>query len=164
MNPEDLLLRDIHLPNPVAWWPPAIGWWWLFGTIWVTTVVIVWWWRRRQARRHAPTTIARLELVRLRSAWLQHRDARRLVSDLSTWLRRAGMSLSSRQHAAGLTGSDWLNFLDEAAGQPIFHGSHDRLFAEAPYRDLANPDGEQMLMLCERWLGAISNVQKGRRR
>jgi hypothetical protein len=164
MNPEDLLLRDIHLPSPVSWWPPAIGWWLLLGAICATTVVIVLWWRRRQTRRHAPTTIARHELVRLRSAWLQHGDAQRLVSDLSTWLRRVSMSLSSRQHAAGLIGSKWLNFLDEAAGQPIFRGSHDRLVAELPYRDLANPDGEKMLVLCERWLAAISDVQKARRK
>ena len=159
MSPEDLLLRDIHLPDPVSWWPPAIGWWLLIGTVLVATVAIAWWWRRRQARRNAPATIARLELVRLRAAWLEHDDVRSLVSELSTWLRRAGMSMSSRQQAASLTGTKWLDFLDDVAGEPVFGDGNGRFVVEAPYRALANPDGEEMLTLCERWLGAVSQEQ-----
>jgi aryl carrier-like protein len=163
MNPEDLLLRDIHLPDPVSWWPPAIGWWLLVGAVLVAAVTMASWWRRRQVRRNAPASIARLELVRLRAEWLEHGDARCLVNDLSNWLRRAGMSITSRKQAASLTGSDWLDFLDELAGEPVFSDSNGRLVAEAPYQDLANPDGEEMFTLCERWLGAVSDGRRGAR-
>ena len=164
MNPEDLLLRDIHLPEPVTWWPPAIGWWLLLGAALVTTVAIVAWWRWRQARRNAPTAIARLELDRLRTAWAETEDTACLVKDLSNWLRRASMSMTSRHQAAGLTGADWLLFLDEVAGEPVFGASAGHLVAEVPYRDLPNPDGEKMLALCERWLGAASRVPGSGRR
>ena len=27
MDPEQIPLRDLHLPEPVGWWPLAWGWW-----------------------------------------------------------------------------------------------------------------------------------------
>ncbi|MBV1912177.1 MAG: DUF4381 domain-containing protein, partial [Cycloclasticus sp.] len=30
---EELPLRDIHLPDAITWWPPAIGWWLLLAVI-----------------------------------------------------------------------------------------------------------------------------------
>ena len=41
MNTPDPLaqLRDIHLPEPVSWWPPALGWWLVAMT--VMTLLIV---------------------------------------------------------------------------------------------------------------------------
>ncbi|MDH3546898.1 MAG: DUF4381 domain-containing protein, partial [Gammaproteobacteria bacterium] len=27
MNPEDIPLRDLHLPAEIGWWPLAPGWW-----------------------------------------------------------------------------------------------------------------------------------------
>lgn len=164
MNPEDLLLRDIHLPGPVSWWPPAIGWWLLLGAAIAMVLATAWWWRARQARRSAPASIARRELAGLRAAWVAHADAGRLVTDLSTWLRRASMSMSSRQQAASLTGAEWWAFLDDIAGQPVFGATDGQLIAQAPYRKLASPDGERMLLLCERWLGAAARRRRSGRR
>jgi hypothetical protein len=163
MNPEELLLRDIHLPDPVSWWPPAIGWWLLAGAILLFIGAIIMWRRRREAQRNAPTAIAGLELARLRVGWVEHGDAQRFVNELSTWLRRAGMSISSRQQAASLTGADWSAFLDDIAGEPVFGTASAHLIAEAPYRRLASPDGEKMLALCERWLAATAHAQQSQR-
>ena len=24
-------LRDVHMPDPISWWPPAFGWWMIMG-------------------------------------------------------------------------------------------------------------------------------------
>jgi len=163
MSPEDLLLRDIHLPDAVSWWPPAIGWWLLAGAILLSIGAIIVWRRHREAQRNAPTIIAGLELARLRADWVEHGDAQRFVNELSTWLRRAGMSISSRQQAASLTGADWSAFLDDIAGESVFGTASAQLIAEAPYRKLASPDGEKMLVLCERWLAASARAHRSQR-
>jgi len=158
MNPDELLLRDIHLPDPVSWWPPASGWWILVGGLICIFTAGIWWWRRRIAIRNAPATIARVELDRLRATWSEHGDIQRLVSEVSTWLRRAGMSLSSRRQAASLTGDQWRQYLDEMAGEPIFDDANGRLITETPYQILEpgsdSVDGEHLLALCGRWLAA----------
>ncbi|MGV6806815.1 MAG: DUF4381 domain-containing protein [bacterium] len=48
-NPLDQL-RDIHLPDPVAWWPPAPGWWLLGIVIAILILLCVRWFilRRKQ--------------------------------------------------------------------------------------------------------------------
>jgi hypothetical protein len=160
MNPADLELRDIHLPDPISWWPPAIGWWMLLAGILCLIGAGAWWWRRRIAIRHAPATIARQELEQLRIAWFQHCNTQRLVNEVSTWLRRAGMSLSSRHQAAGVTGESWWRLLDEIAGETIFDDTEGRLLTQTPYQGIpaesASLDGEHLLDLCERWLNAAS--------
>lgn len=158
MNPEDLLLRDIHLPDPVGWWPPAIGWWALLALAIIAAVAVFAWARRRARRRNAPATIAERDLERLRLAWADHDDAQRLVDDLSTWLRRAGMSLASRDAAASLTGERWILFLDELAGANVF-AEDAAVLTAGPYRPgdaLGREDGERLLSNCRRWLAAVT--------
>ena len=159
MNPEELLLRDIHLPDPVSWWPPAIGWWLLALLVIGISVAAAWWRRRLLIKHHAPATLAHRELVRLRMAWADHRDTQRLVSDISTWLRRSGMSLSSRHRAASPTGDRWRRCLDELAGEPVFDNENGALITTAPYRaGSAQVDGERLLELCERWLSVTTRA------
>jgi hypothetical protein len=168
MNSDDLLLRDIHLPDPLSWWPPAIGWWLVAGGLLALCIGVAWWWRRRAIIRCAPATLARVDLERVRTAWQEHGDAPRLVGELSVWLRRAGMSLTTRAQAASLTGDAWGRFLDDVAGESVFGQEHDAWWVEAPYRmsasaAIAVADAERMLGTCDRWLKAAARRQHGAR-
>ena len=155
MNPADLPLRDIHLPDPVGWWPPALGLW-LVALIAIGLVaLLVRAWRRRRAWRRSPAYLAGVELERMRANWQQHGNPQRLTEELSSWLRRVSMSLHSRRTAAGLTGRDWWRFLDSAAGTPVFGPDGGQLLAAAPYRPDGGAHAERLLVLCERWLAAV---------
>ena len=62
---EPLPLRDIHLPEPVGWWPPAIGWWLLPVCVLGLIVLLIWLIRRRM--RITPAKLALRELKSLES-------------------------------------------------------------------------------------------------
>ncbi|WP_461482342.1 DUF4381 domain-containing protein [Porticoccus sp.] len=72
MNPQDPLaqLRDIHLPEPVGWWPPAPGWWLLALLLIATLIFTVRWLimhqRANRYRREALLALTQLETAHAR--------------------------------------------------------------------------------------------------
>lgn len=160
MNPDELPLRDIHLPDPIGWWPPAPGWWIVAVLILIAIGAAAIWSRRRAAWRRSAVYLAQGELDTLQKAWVEHGDAHRLAADLSIWLRRVSMSVRTRQQAASLTGAQWWRYLDELAGVGVFGPDGGKLIAEAPYRAAANIDADQLLSLCQRWLSALGKTRQ----
>jgi hypothetical protein len=155
MNSDALPLRDIHLPAPVSWWPPAPGWWIVVLLSVMLCVGVVWLYRWWLAKRNSPLVIARDELEHVRTKWSGHRDAQRLARDVSVWLRRVSITLYPRREVASLTGARWWRFLDEVAGTRVFGDDAGRMLVEAPYRASAEIDSDRLLRLCETWLTAI---------
>lgn len=157
---EPLPLRDIHPPDPVGWWPPAIGWWLL--PLLVAGLVVATIWLVRRWRRPTPLKLALRELEALRADASLGADAK--LRRLSILVRRTALSLHPRQEVAGLAGEDWLRWLDGTLGEPRFSQGPGRALAEAPYRPggAANPD--ELLALCRDWLRAMARRRAGRGR
>ena len=134
MNPAELPLRDLHLPDAVGWWPLAPGWWVLIG---VAVLLMAWqahraWrrWRHNRSLRHA-----RRELEMLEADYLQHRDPVRLARGVSALLRRTMLAYAPRDEVAGLTGDAWLQRLDRGLSVPYFHTDGGRSLLRLPYLD-----------------------------
>jgi MYXO-CTERM domain-containing protein len=122
MNPQaqDALanLRDIHLPAPVSFWPPAPGWWMVAGAA-LALVAGIWLWRRR--RRTSLRRAVERELLALELAFLDGGDQADLAVGLSGVLRRVALVRFDRGAVASLHGDEWIAFLSNAergAGVP----------------------------------------------
>lgn len=134
MVPESLPLRDLHLPEPVGWWPLAPGWWAMIvlaaaGAAWL----LYRYWQRR--RRAAARRFALRQLKRHAEAYRKHRNAVLLGSQLSELTRRTMLAYAPREEVAGLTGEAWLAYLDRDLDRPHFVEGDGRPLVEWPYRD-----------------------------
>ncbi len=142
-------LRDIHLPRPPSSWPPAPGWW-LIALLAIAAVVVgarlgFLAWRRGRPRRAAMRAMAQL-----RNRFHSGEAPQVLSAELATLLRRAAMNRHPRAQVAGLTGRDWLEFLDD--GEHHFSEGVGRCLLSAPYARAEGVDVEALLSVCERWL------------
>jgi hypothetical protein len=150
MNPTLLDLKDIHEPDAIGWWPPAIGWWILAVAIPLLIIFLVWFYKRL-TRKTALKTAGKM-LARIKQD--ATRDSFQKLSELSVLVRRVAISVSPRAKAAGLTGRQWLAFLDRSVKGLPFSEGVGQLLADAPYRKTPPTEQEisQLIDLCEDWL------------
>ena len=152
MDPLELPLRDIHLPEAPGLWPLAPGWW-LLAVLLVAMIsaAAVLLRRRRRDRRR----LVRQELQRLRRGYRDDGDAAALLRKTSELLRRALIERCGRTEVAALAGPDWLRLLDGDDPSRPFSEGPGRILADGPYRppDRVDPfDPDALLQLCERRL------------
>jgi hypothetical protein len=79
------------------------------------------------------------ELARYETEYLEHRNPVALGKQLSELLRRAMLAYAPRDEVAGLTGDQWLAWLDLGMPLPYFHTEGGRSLLNLPYRD---PDSD----------------------
>jgi hypothetical protein len=155
-NPLQLPLRDIHLPEPVSWWPPAPGWWILFGFVILLLVGIGWLYRRRSRYLKSAVYHAKIQLQLLREDYSNQGDSLKLIRELSALLRRICISVHPRSESASLTGREWLAFLDQSvSGEPFLKGS-GRVLVDAPYQRNPDIDADTLLSLCQEWIENVT--------
>jgi hypothetical protein len=155
---SSLPLRDIHLPEAVGWWPPAIGWWLLPLFILALAALLVWLIHR--VRRMTPAKLALRELDLLQQDAKLSPDEK--LRRLSILLRRVCLSVYSREDVAGLTGEDWLRWLDRPLKAPGFSQGPGRILLDGAYRRAPAADMEALLRLCRDWVKALSKTKAPR--
>jgi len=152
MNSTLLDLKDIHEPEAIGWWPPAIGWWLVAIAVPLLIILLVWLYKRLTRKTALKT--AKKMLVRIKQDAAQ--DNLQKLGGLSVLVRRVAISVSPRAKAAGLTGRQWLEFLDASVKGLPFSEGIGQLLADAPYRKTPPTELEvsQLIDLCEDWLKA----------
>lgn len=151
MQPTPLPLKDLHLPEAIGWFPPAIGWWLVLLLIPVL-MMLVYGCYKRLTRKTALKTAKKM-LTTIKNSTL---DNAQKLTELSALLRRVAISATPRAQTAGLTGQAWLAFLDSSLKDAPFTTGVGRCLADAPYRQSAPSELEisQLISLCEDWLNA----------
>lgn len=152
---SSLELRDIHLPEPISWWPPAPGWWLLLGL--VVLVIVAVFLLRLYRKKQALKKQVMAEFEAICTNYQTEKNTLALVRALSILLRRACISFYPRSEAAGLTGAAWLEFLDYTGPEKKFSTEPGCLLATAPYlaeTTTLDIDAEQLMQLCAHWLKA----------
>jgi len=137
MDPTQIPLRDLHLPEAIGWWPLAPGWWFLI-LLAVAGIVYYSYCSIRRWRRNALRRIALRELARIQKAYTSGVDEISLARELSELLRRTMLAYAPRREVAGLTGQSWLQWLDQGLdARPFTEGSGQNV-ESLPYR---RPEG-----------------------
>ena len=145
-------LRDIHLPPEPGFWPPAPGWWALLLLLLLLAGALAIW-RRHAARRSRPRREAVRTLAALREALAEGEPPHRVAAESASLLRRAALSRYPRARVAGLTGQEWIEFLNRHGAGPGFTAGEAELLVTAPYAPRSGAgEAAAVIGLCERWV------------
>ena len=147
VNPNDPLaaLRDIHLPEPISWWPPAPGWWLLAVTL--ILLVLLLWFGYRYYQRGAIKRAALNELKQIASHYRE--QPQQLLQQLSQLLRRVALATQPRNRVAGLSEEAWLAFLDHFTGQQQFTQGVGQVLLHGSYqKEIVDFEAEPLITLC----------------
>jgi len=152
MNGNDPLaaLKDLHLPPPVGWWPPAPGWW-LLGVIVLSGLGAGGYFLWRYLRRGRYRRAALRELRSLREE-ASVREPRRQLELLAALLRRVAMERYGRAQVAPLSGSAWLVFLDRTGQTSQFSAGPGQALGLELYRPEPSGDPAPLYPLVEEWI------------
>ena len=133
MNPVEIPLRDLHLPEMTGWWPLAPGWWVLIALAFCGLVYLAWQaFRKFQNNAARRSALSQLRYLKAEYSWTG--DATSLGIRLSELLRRAMLAYAPREEVAGLTGADWLQWLDRGLPEKTFTEGPGRNIESLPYR------------------------------
>ncbi|MDH3761952.1 MAG: DUF4381 domain-containing protein [Gammaproteobacteria bacterium] len=155
MTHEELLLelKDISPPVEPGWWLIAPGYMILLALI--AVLFLVGWIAMRRHHSLRSYTAARLALRDIRGRQAKSENSLLIARELAQWLKQVALIAFPESRLEGMTGSDWLQFLDNSIDDDSFSQGVGAVFADAVYQRSAQPDTAQLISLCERWLLAV---------
>lgn len=172
MEAEDPLsqLRDIHLPGPVNFWPPAPGWWLLLVLLLVGLVyayrhaiaaLIV---RRRLASALRELDRA-LELFTEQSAFDTRRNTAGLeyLATINALLNRVALVHYPHAGSARMTGNEWLLFLDSCDNTQVFTQEAGTILKDGIYRRNFDADAKTLHTITRTWIENRYRVKEGKK-
>ena len=144
-------LKDIHLPPPVSFWPPAPGWW-ILALLLISTLFIGGVWLYRKYKKSKPKTEALRILKDLQILYQNSHDELVSLRNLSNLLRRTALTYYDNDTVASLQGSSWLEFLDEKGKTKEFSQGAGKVLGNELFQKKLNPDMKALFPLVKKWI------------
>ena len=146
-------LKDIHLPPPVSFWPPAPGWW-ILAVLLSSSLFIGGVWLYRKHKKRKPITEALRILKDLEILYQNSQDEVVSLRNLSNLLRRTALTFYDNDEVASLQGSLWLEFLDKTGKTKEFSQGAGKVLGYEVFQQKVNPDMNALFPLVKKWISS----------
>lgn len=143
-------LRDIHLPQPIFWWPLAPGWYVLMALV-IIIVVLTAIYILKRYQKQAIKRVALQQLSDLEQRYQGQTPKQQIAMELSKLLRQVALAYYPRQQVAHLQGQAWISFLDKTSPQVEFK-AHGQALVTAPYQKTVDDDLTPLFISCKIWI------------
>jgi hypothetical protein len=156
------LMQQMHglvEPAAVGWWPPAPGWW-IVALLTITAVAILLRWFVKGRRTRPRTDLARAASLNDQASglleqhfarWRADGDTQQYLMGANQTLKRLALSLPASRAIASLSGSAWVDCLEQLGGEDI---PRPVLLAisEQSYQPHPSVDAEEVHQALRRWI------------
>ena len=144
-------LKDIHLPDPISVWPPALGWW-ILTTIILAAIVslscwLIFYYKKNAYRRHAIK-----QLQTLTENYNRQNNKTYYANNINKLLKQVAVTYYSKKSVSSLTGKAWLTFLDNSAKMTDFSQGAGQILETSQYQLTADFDAISLSTCCKKWL------------
>lgn len=150
-NSEPLAqLRDIHLPDPIGWWPLAPGWYGLMALI----LLIIFLFFCYLYKRHLNAIPKKQALILLKNYTEQYekdKNAQLASARISELLKRVALVYYPRSKVASMHGDEWIQFLNQTAKGIDFKPVYSMLL-ETPFKPAESMNIQPLIVRAEKWI------------
>lgn len=146
-------LRDIHLPDAISWWPPAIGWWILLALVIAVFIFIPKLYRR--VTYTSLNKVANITYQNIVDEFKENNNDSDFIIATSKFLRQTAMSYCGRDEVAQLTGDKWVQALNNITEHDYFTPDLKQSLVNAPYQKNISIDVEQLINAVQSWLNKL---------
>ncbi|MEM9102232.1 MAG: DUF4381 domain-containing protein [Pseudomonadota bacterium] len=112
-------LKDIHLPEPIHWWPLAPGWWLVLLVIVVLICFVIYRWRRHKKVSTSIVTHLQTDFDRIQRIYRQQGNDDVMLKQMLLLMKTVAIHTYGRRKTAALTGTAWSQFLTQEFPQIV---------------------------------------------
>jgi hypothetical protein len=150
-------LKDIHLPETIHWWPPAIGWWlFILMAITTTTAIIYWAIQRKKQQKYRKEAIVLLD--KRYQHWRVSNNNAHCFNAINALLKRTALTAFPESDATALHGQQWLDFLNGKCRSKPFSQKMINDFSQCQYQYNITIDIEQFYHCSRQWISCHANI------